>query len=524
VAPEKTTVRRMAIVGGGTMGSGIALAALHAGLAVSLQDVSDEVLGQADAYLHTYLERKGMLSALDRLRLVTEINDLGEADLWIEAVPEDLGLKQSVFRAVDEAAHTEAVLATNTSTLSVTSIASAVSQPERVVGMHFFNPAAVLPLVEIVRGQFTSDRTAQRAVDVAERLGKTPVIVRDSPGFIVNRVARPFYGEALRLLGEGSAEVATIDRIIESAGFPMGPFRLMDLIGVDVNLAATRSVWEQTFGEPRFRPHPLQARMVRAGSLGRKTGAGFYRYGVDRPDPAAEQAQPDRAAAASAIYLLPGEMGPSLGEMIRSAGIARVESPADAELAMVVGGPATDLAAEIHRTDQDLSPEVPLLVQTASASLSQLSLSARYPERLIGFDSLFMADGGCIALTAADTLPAQVRSAAEATVDRLGRQPVWIAESPAMVLSRVICMLINEAIFAVGEGVADELTIDLAMRLGVNYPHGPIEWGQAIGWPAVLAVLDHLRQEYQEPRYRAAPWLRQRSRQSRAGQEDHAGG
>ncbi|MGA9534260.1 MAG: 3-hydroxyacyl-CoA dehydrogenase NAD-binding domain-containing protein [Anaerolineales bacterium] len=522
MAPNETPIRRIAIVGGGTMGSGIALAALYAGLDVSLQDISGEILKQADAYLRKYLERKGMAGAYDRLQLVTEISDLGDAEFWIEAVPEDLELKRSVFRAVEATAAADAVLATNTSTLSVTAIASAVAHPERVVGMHFFNPAAVLPLVEVVKGQFTSTRTVERAVNMVEKMGKTPVIAQDSPGFIVNRVARPFYGEALRLLGEGAADVSTIDAIVESAGFPMGPFRLMDLIGIDVNLAATRSVWEQTYGEPRYQPHPLQARMVRAGTLGRKTGVGFYGYQENGEDPAPEMAELDPGSAAGTIHLLPGAMGPSIGEMIAAAPVTRVESAAAAELAMVVGDPGDDLAAQIRPIDRELPPNAPLLVQAASASLSRLSSSVVHPERLIGFDSLFMAGVDQITLAASDQLPAEVRAVSEATLAQLGLRSVWISETPAMVLPRVVCMLINEAVFAVGEGVADEGTIDQAMKLGVNYPHGPLEWGRALGWPVVLAVLEHLHDEYQEPRYRAAPKLRQWSRRPGANLADSA--
>jgi 3-hydroxybutyryl-CoA dehydrogenase len=192
---------------------------------------------------------------------------------------EDLDVKREIFRKLDQIAPPDGILATNTSSLSITSIASMTSTPESVIGMHFFNPPTAMRLIEIVRGRQTSEATVDRIREFALALKKTPVVCSDTPGFIVNRVARPFYGEALRLLGEGVAPVEEIDRIVrESGGFKMGPFELMDLIGIDVNYAVTRSVYEQFFHEPRFRPHPLQRQMVEAGTLGRKTKKGFYTY------------------------------------------------------------------------------------------------------------------------------------------------------------------------------------------------------------------------------------------------------
>jgi 3-hydroxybutyryl-CoA dehydrogenase len=195
-------------------------------------------------------------------------------------VVEDAGVKRDIFARLGKVAGPGAIVATNTSSLSVTALASAFPDPGRFVGLHFFNPPVAMKLVEVVRGNATTDATLATVVAFTGRLGKRAVIASDSPGFIVNRVARPFYGEALKILGEGVADAATIDRIVRSAGgFRMGPFELMDLIGIDVNLAVTRSVYEQTFGEPRFRPHVIQQRMVNAGRLGVKSGRGFYEYG-----------------------------------------------------------------------------------------------------------------------------------------------------------------------------------------------------------------------------------------------------
>ncbi len=277
----------LAIVGAGTMGAGIAQIAVQHGLSVALHDAVPEGLerGVARVYdgLGRLLERRRITAsehdaALARLSIASSLTELASAPFVIEAVPEDLGLKHILFKNLDAVCAPSAILASNTSSISVTRIAAAARSPERVVGMHFFNPVYALKLVEVVAGHLTSNETLAAVEALATRLGKTPVRAKDTPGFIVNRVARPFYGEALRILAEG-VPVETIDRVMRAGGgFPMGPFELMDLIGIDVNFAVTKSVYDAFFGEPRYRPHPIQDRMVAAGTLGKKTGRGFYRY------------------------------------------------------------------------------------------------------------------------------------------------------------------------------------------------------------------------------------------------------
>jgi 3-hydroxybutyryl-CoA dehydrogenase len=277
----------LAIAGAGTMGDGIAQVAVMRGLEVSLHDAVPEALERGVARVHAGLHRgvaRGRLTAEEadaargRLHATATPEELAPAPFVIEAVPEDLELKRALFRTLERIVDERAILATNTSSLSVTKIAAAIARPERVAGMHFFNPVQALPLVEVVAGHQTGQQTTDAVLAMARRLGKTPVTAKDTPGFIVNRVARPFYGEALRILAEG-VDAATVDRIVrEAGGFKMGPFELMDLIGVDVNFAVTRAMYEAFYGEPRYRPHPIQERMVDAGLLGRKSGRGFHEY------------------------------------------------------------------------------------------------------------------------------------------------------------------------------------------------------------------------------------------------------
>ncbi len=281
---------RVGVIGAGTMGAGIAHVAAAAGFETLIHDVSAGLLERGMARISADLDRgvaRGKTSAgeasatLARISTHQALESLAPCTLVIEAVIEDAGVKGDIFRKLAPALSPEAILATNTSSLSVTSLAAGVPGPGRFVGLHFFNPPIAMKLVEVVRGDGTTQATVDAALAFVKRLDKVPVVASDSPGFIVNRVARPFYLEALRLMGEGVADPAQIDRIVRSAGgFRMGPFELMDLIGIDVNLAVTKSVFAQTFGEPRFRPHIIQQQMVDAGRLGRKSGRGFYEYGA----------------------------------------------------------------------------------------------------------------------------------------------------------------------------------------------------------------------------------------------------
>jgi 3-hydroxybutyryl-CoA dehydrogenase len=398
------------VIGAGTMGAGIAQLAARSGARTILHDPLPEALKRGAQYARVGLGKeaaKGRLSAAEadaaaaRIEPVDDLAAFAPCELVIEAAPERLELKYELYaRLSREIVGTECVLASNTSSLLVTAIAAAATNPERVVGMHFFNPAPIMRLLEVVAGEQSSERALALAHETGEAMSKTVIRAADGPGFLVNRCNRPFGLEALRLLQERIADIETIDRTMRvEGGFRMGPFELMDLVGVDTGLEISKSFYEQSFGEPRWRPSPIAARYVAAGRHGRKSGRGYYDYSRDPYRPPDPDPDPDPPARA------------------------------DANPRPAIGG----------------------------------------------------------------------------------------------VLERILCQVINECAFALGEGVGGARDIDTGMVLGLNYPRGPLAWADEIGLDHVLAVLDRLWEEYREERYRPAPALRSLVRTGRLGRASGAG-
>ncbi|MGA4977414.1 3-hydroxyacyl-CoA dehydrogenase [Streptomyces cinereoruber] len=481
--------RVVAVVGTGTMGQGIAQVALVAGHPVRLYDSAPGRAGEAVAALTARLDRlveKGRLdagareAAVGRLHAAGELAELADAALVIEAIVEDLTVKRRLFADLEEVVAGDAVLATNTSSLSVTAIAGGLRLPGRFVGLHFFNPAPLLPLVEVVSGFATDPDVATRAYETVKGWGKTPVRCADTPGFIVNRVARPFYAEALRVYEESGADPATIDAALrESGGFRMGPFELTDLIGQDVNEAVTRSVWDSFHQDPKFTPSLAQRRLVESGRLGRKTGHGWFPYaeGAERPEP----------------YTAPPAKAPE-----------RITVRGDLEPAEPLVGLFEEAGIKVRRKAGDGYIQLP---GGAQLSLADGETSFEYPdEEIIYFDlALDYARASRIVLSTGEHTSPESLAEAVGLFQALGKQVSVIGDVPGMIVARTVAMLADLAADAVDRGVATAEDVDTAMRLGVNYPLGPLEWAGKVGHARVRGLLLSLHERYPTGRY--APCL-----------------
>lgn len=502
------------IVGAGTMGAGIAQLGCLAGLETLVHDPVAGALERAERYVRTGLSKgaeRGRWSkqeaaaAGERLRLCDELADLADCDLVIEAAPERPELKRELFERLSSVCGEEAVLASNTSSILVSSLASAASHPENVVGMHFFNPPPLMKLLEVI----AAEQTGQRALDVAravgEAMGKTVIVAQDGPGFLVNRCGRPVNGEALRLLQEGVATIEQIDRIARlGGGFRMGPFELMDLVGIDVGYEVARSFNEQSFGEPRWKPSMLQAKMVAAGTLGRKTGSGWYQYDRGKPyrpddeDPPAPGGGDGRTVAVAGD----GPIADGLRERARAAGFD-VHDLGDGEPELIVDATVPSPVADLAEAGSAPGGP-PLLVLCADRSLAARALPGA-----CGFHLLPpLAETRLAELTRLAATRSDAAKAAERFFAAIGMHTEWVRDAPGLVLGRLVCQLVNEALFAVGEGVGSAADVDAGTTLGLNHPRGPVAWGREIGFERVLATIDGLWEERREERYRAAPLLR----------------
>jgi 3-hydroxybutyryl-CoA dehydrogenase len=446
------------VVGSGTMGSGIAQLACKAGARTLLHDPSPEALARGAKSVRSGLEReaaKGKLTAQQaeeaagRLEAVDGLDALSPCDLVIEAAPERLDIKHELYGRLSQIVSDECVLASNTSSLPITAVAAGASNPERVVGMHFFNPAPIMRLLEVIAGLLSSEPALALADATGIAMGKDVIRASDVPGFIVNRCNRPFGLEALRVLQERIADVETIDRIVRiGGGFRMGPFELSDLVGVDTGFDVAKSFYELSFGEPRWRPSPIQARQVAAGLHGRKTGRGYYDYTSDGPHRPEDPAPP----AGGADAIVEGD-GP-VADVLRGLAAGR-EGP--------------------H-----------IAVDGLGGTVEGEPFYAIVPLALVEVTG----------------------EAGEAAFRGLGLHTERVQAAPAGVLAKIVCQVINESAFALGEGVGSAEDIDKGMMLGLSHPRGPFAWMEEIGAENVLGTLEALGEEYREERYRPAPALR----------------
>jgi 3-hydroxybutyryl-CoA dehydrogenase len=490
---------RVGVVGAGTMGAGVAEVAARAGHPVTLLDVVPGTAERAVDGVRERLDRdvaKGRLlpgEAADvaaSLRPAASVPELAGSAVVVEAVVERLDVKRDLFADVEDVVDSHALLATNTSSLSVTAVATGLRHPGRVVGLHFFNPAPRMRLVEVIRGDATREDVVTAACELARAWGKTPVVCTSTPGFIVNRVARPFYGEAQRLVEEGVADAATVDAVLrEAGGFPMGPFELTDLVGQDVNLAVSRSVWEQTFGDPRYAPTVYQQRLVDAGRLGRKSGRGVYRYAEGRAVDAEPSTEPPRQAPAFVELVAHGADG---GFPVMSAFVERIAAS---------------------------GVEIDVVEESAADPGIRLPGGAMLLEQQGEPATMMWGDGGAVvaldwahdpatcrrvALAPSPDTPEESLHAAVGLCQAAGAAVSVVRDSPGGIVARTVAMLVNEAVELVARGEASAEDVDVAMLLGTGYPSGPLEWGDRLGPLTVATLLDRLHDVFPSGRYRAS--------------------
>ncbi len=479
----------IAIVGCGVMGQGIAQIAAQAGCRVLMFDTRPGAAEAAKTAIEGVLAKlleRGKLrqdqagAARDRLTPIAELTELADAHVVIEAIVEALDAKRALVGALEIVVNQDCLIATNTSSLSVTAIAAAAKHPDRVAGFHFFNPVPLMKVVEVIDGALTAPWVAPALTALAERMGHRPVRAKDTPGFLVNHTGRGYGTEALRILGESVADVASIDAILKGAcGFRMGPFELLDLTGLDVSHPVMESIYHQFYEEPRFRPSPVTAQRLSAGLLGRKSKRGFYDY-AGKPEAAPE---PARDLLPKSIWITEGPNAEAIAGIALATGV-QVGTPDSADLIIV-----------------------PLLGEDASTATHRLGLD---PRRCIGIDALFGLDSHRT-LVATPATDAASRTAALALFTADGKPASVIADSPGAVAQRVLATIINIASDIAQQRIATPEDIDAAVMLGLGYPQGPLAWGDAIGANNILRILETMLAITGDPRYRPSLWLRRRA-------------
>lgn len=490
-----TGLPRVWILGAGSMGAGIAQLAAQAGHEVCLYDAQASALDRALATIAADLdgavsrgklepEKRGEI--LGRIRPTPQLDAGRGSEIVVEAIIEDLRAKQDLLRRIEPLVADDALVLSNTSSLSITAIAAALARPQRVAGWHFFNPAVRMKLVEIIPGMQTDASVVDALRALSRSWGKNAVVAPNVPGFIVNRVARPYYAEAWRLLSERAAPAPAIDALLRQAGgFALGPFELMDLIGHDVNLAVTESVFRATGFDARYAPALLQQELVRAGRLGRKSGQGMYRYGPDAVTPEFATIAPTSAVPVIHHATAAGLLGPLL-ERLRAAGV-RLESDDSLHTETLAVGNSR-------------------IVLTDGRTAAQRAVDESQPALILLDAALDFAHTPLLGV-AATAAAAQDLAAFAAALDTAGVRLVELADIAGLVVIRVVAALVNEAADLASWTTVTAADIDLAMQLGTAYPRGPLAWGQSLGVERIDTVLRHLAHHYGDARYRIAPRL-----------------
>ena len=493
------------VVGAGIMGAGIAQVAALAGHGVFLFDLRDGAAAQAKSKLAATFDglvAKGRMTedaaqlALSRIELVATLQAAASARLAVEAIVENLDAKRILFKQLEAVLADNAVLATNTSSISVTAIANGLAHPGRLVGMHFFNPVPLMKLVEVVSGLQTQAPVAEAIFQLSRAWGKVPVHAKSTPGFIVNRIARPYYAETLALLQEQAATPQVLDACLKAAGFRMGPCELMDLIGHDTNFAVTNSVFEANFFDKRYVPSGVQAEMVAGGLLGRKSGRGFYAY------------PQDSAALPVAVH-----EAPATAREVTVHGSGPLADHLEQATTLALAGQGWGPARDRQSAWVGLAIDGARLVLTDGRSARQMA-SVLSCKDVAVFDRPLLqpvAPGTALAYAVAPGASAAWPAQAAAWLAALGFAPMPLADAPGLVVARTVAMLINEAADAVQQGVCSAEGADAAMKLGVNYPAGPFEWLARWSVAGVIGVLEALDDEYRGERYRVSPWLRRQT-------------
>ena len=485
---------RLGVVGTGIMGRGIAQIAAQAGVKVLLYDTRAEAAPAARDYIASTfakLVEKGKLGAeaaqraLGNVEVANALPALSGCHLVIEAIVEDLQAKRELLAQLEAIVSESCILATNTSSLQVSSVACGCKYPERVAGYHFFNPVPLMKVVEVIDGIMTAPWVGDALTALTRRMGHKPVRAKDTPGFIVNHAGRGYSTEALRIVSEGIADFCEIDRILrEGAGFRMGPFELLDLTGLDVSHPVLESIYNQYYQEPRYRPTPITGQRLAAGLIGRKVGRGFYRYEAGTQEKMPLAAVP--SARPARVWVSSRELGAKLRELV-----ARLGTPLDAGTA-----PSAD----------SLCLVAPLGHDTTTAALAE----GLDPARTLAVDCLFPLEKRRTLMTTPVTL-APMRDAAHGLLASDGVPVSVIHDSPGFVVQRVIAHIVNIACDIAQQRIASAQDIDTAVTLGLGYPMGPLAWGDALGPKKVIEILEALHGYYGDPRYRASPWLKRRA-------------